>query len=98
VNDGAVIPWGHRSVRGDRSPRPDRAATRARAGFRPSAEEVAEWRGVSPDTVGEWCRLGRIRATKRESGQGPARPWLIAHAELERLENEGLLPLRIVMD
>ncbi len=60
--------------------------------------EVAERRGVGEDTVREWCRLGRIRAEKRRSGQGPARPWMIAHAELERIANEGLLPLRIVRD
>jgi excisionase family DNA binding protein len=63
-----------------------------------TTEEVAERRGVSADTVREWCRYKRIRAEKRQTGQGPARPWMIAHAELERLLNEGLLPLRIVGD
>jgi excisionase family DNA binding protein len=60
--------------------------------------EVAERMGVTDDTVREWCRLRRIRAEKRQSGQGPARPWMIAHPQLERLVNEGLLPLRIVRD
>jgi hypothetical protein len=60
--------------------------------------EVAERAGVTEDTVREWCRFGRVAAEKRESGQGPARPWMIAHAELERLLNNGLRPLRIVRD
>jgi hypothetical protein len=60
--------------------------------------EVVERQGVAEDTVREWCRFGRIHAEKRKSGQGPARPWMIAHAELERLSNEGLLPLRIARD
>jgi transposase len=60
--------------------------------------EVAARKGVGEDTVREWARLGRIRAEKRKSGQGPARPWMISHAELEQLLNEGLLPLRVVRD
>jgi hypothetical protein len=52
--------------------------------------------GMAEDTVREWCRLGRIRAEKRRSGQGSAWPGMVSHVELERLRNEGLLPLRIV--
>jgi hypothetical protein len=60
--------------------------------------EVAARKGVTEATIREACRLGRIRAEKRKSGQGPARPWMISHVELERYLNEGLLPLRLVRD
>jgi hypothetical protein len=60
--------------------------------------EVAARKVVTEDTIRQECRLGRIRAEKRKSGQGPARPWMILHVELERYLNEGLLPLRLVRD
>lgn len=43
-------------------------------------------------TVREWCRLGRVRAEKKKAGRGPASEWMISHAELTRVRNEGLLP------
>jgi hypothetical protein len=46
----------------------------------------AEW------TVREWCRLGRVHADKRACGRGTSQEWIISHAELERIRNEGLLP------
>lgn len=58
-----------------------------------STDEVAEILSVTPFTAREWCRLGRVHATKRRSGQGRARPWMISHEELTRIKNEGLLPL-----
>jgi hypothetical protein len=45
-------------------------------------------------TVREWCRLGRVEAKKRQCGRGFSQEWIIAHAELQRVRNEGLLPLQ----
>ncbi|MBM4073198.1 MAG: helix-turn-helix domain-containing protein [Planctomycetes bacterium] len=54
--------------------------------------EVAEFLGKSEFTVREWCRLGRVRASKRKCGRGLSQEWIVAHEELERYRNEGLLP------
>lgn len=58
-----------------------------------STHEVAEILGKAEFTVREWCRLGRIHAEKRNSGRGKFHAWVIAHAELQRLQREGLLPV-----
>ena len=58
-----------------------------------STDEVADVLGQAPYTVREWCRYRRVRAEKRASGSGKARPWMISHAELTRIRNEGILPL-----
>lgn len=55
--------------------------------------EVAGILGKAEFTVREWCRLGRIRATKRRSGRGAHPAWVIAHDELQRFRREGLLPI-----
>src|SRR5262245_58340102 len=57
-----------------------------------STAEVAVILGRAEFTVREWCRLGRVRAEKKKSGRGPASEWIISHAELTRVRNEGLLP------
>lgn len=56
-----------------------------------SVEEVARTIGRSPFTCREWCRLGRIRARKKESGRGAHAAWAISHDELQRYQREGLL-------
>jgi Helix-turn-helix domain len=56
--------------------------------------EVAERLGKAEFTVRQWCRFGRVHARKRACGRGPTQEWVIPHEELQRLENEGLLPLR----
>ncbi len=57
-----------------------------------STAEVAGLLGRAEFTVREWCRLGRVRAEKKKSGRGPTSEWIISHAELTRVRNEGLLP------
>lgn len=57
-----------------------------------STADVARLLGKAEFTVREWCRLGRIRAEKRNCGRGNAKEWMIAHDELQRIQAEGLLP------
>ncbi len=57
-----------------------------------STAEVAKILNRAEFTVREWCRNGRILAEKRASGRGISKEWMIAHEELERIRNEGLLP------
>lgn len=57
-----------------------------------STAEVAALLGKAEFTVREWCRLGRVDAEKKKSGRGPASEWIISHAELTRVRNEGLRP------
>jgi len=58
-----------------------------------STDQVARLVGKSEFTVREWARLKRIRAEKRSSGRGAHASWAISHAELMRLQREGLLPI-----
>lgn len=57
-----------------------------------STAEVATTLGKAEFTVREWCRLGRVHAEKKKSGRGVASEWIVSHAELTRIRNEGLLP------
>jgi hypothetical protein len=58
-----------------------------------TTEEAARFLGKAEFTVREWCRLGRIRAQKRQSGRGAFPAWVISHDELLRYQRDGLLPL-----
>ena len=58
-----------------------------------SIAEVAQILGRAEFTVREWCRLGRVSASKRKCGRGRAKEWIISHEELTRIQNEGLLPM-----
>jgi len=55
--------------------------------------EVAEIVDRSEYTVREWCRLGRVHGEKSQVGCGSATEWRISHDELERIRNEGPLPM-----
>ena len=57
-----------------------------------STAEVAAVLRRAEFTVREWCRLGRVRAEKKKCGRGPSSEWIVSHAELTRVRNEGLLP------
>lgn len=59
-----------------------------------SVEEFARIVSRADFTVREWCRHGRIKAEKKESGRGAHASWAISHEELLRFQREGLLPVR----
>ncbi|OAI40513.1 hypothetical protein AYO40_00790 [Planctomycetaceae bacterium SCGC AG-212-D15] len=59
-----------------------------------STEEAAKILGRAEFTVREWCRLGRVNAEKKGSGRGKYQSWVISHAELQRIQKDGLLPIR----
>jgi hypothetical protein len=54
---------------------------------------VAPLLGKAEYTVREWCRQGRVRAAKKSYARGAHAEWLIDHEELQRIRNEGLLPI-----
>lgn len=57
-----------------------------------STSEIAELLHKAEYTVREWCRCGRIHATKRRYARGAYPEWMISCEELLRIQNEGLLP------
>jgi len=57
-----------------------------------STEQAAQYLGKAHWTVREWCRLGRVHAEKRFNGRGKSPEWVLSHAELQRIQKEGLLP------
>jgi hypothetical protein len=59
-----------------------------------STHEVAEILQKTAWTVRQWCRMKRVNAQKRLCGRGPASEWMISRDELQRIRNEGLLPIR----
>jgi len=58
-----------------------------------TVEEAARALGKTTFTVREWCRLGRMNATKRAEKRGGAEMWNISAQEIDRVRNEGLLPV-----
>jgi hypothetical protein len=58
-----------------------------------TTEEFGRAVGKAEFTIREYCRLARLRAEKRQSGRGKYPQWVLSHAELERYQREGLLPV-----
>ena len=56
-----------------------------------TTQEFAEEVGKAECTVREWCRTGRVKAAKRQSGRGAYPQWVLSHAEMLRYQKEGLL-------
>ena len=56
-----------------------------------TTHEFARTIGKAEFTIREYCRLGRLRAEKRQSGRGAYPQWVLSNAELERYQREGLL-------
>lgn len=59
-----------------------------------SVDDFARLVDKAPFTVRQWANLGRIRATKALTRCGLSQEWRISHAELERYQREGLLPVK----
>lgn len=59
-----------------------------------TTREFARLAGKSEFTIREYCRLGRLKADKRQSGRGAYPQWVLSHDELERYRKNGLLPAR----
>ncbi len=59
-----------------------------------TTHEFAKIVGKAEFTIREYCRLGRLRAEKRQSGRGAYPQWVLSHAELLRYQREGLLRSR----
>jgi hypothetical protein len=59
-----------------------------------TTQEFAHAVGKAEFTIREHCRLGRLRAEKRQSGGGAHLQWVLSYAELERYRRHGLLPVR----
>ena len=59
-----------------------------------TTDEVAAILNKAPFTVREWCRHGRVQATKRACGRGTSKEWIISHDELMRIQAESLLAER----
>ena len=59
-----------------------------------TTQEFANAVGKAEFTIREYCRLGRLRAEKRQSGRGAYPQWVLSQAELERYRRNGLLPIQ----
>jgi hypothetical protein len=55
-----------------------------------SVEEFARLIGRSRVTCRQWCRFGRILASKKASGRGAYCGWAISNEEVLRYQREGL--------
>ena len=61
-----------------------------------SVEQFAAAVGLSEYSIREYARLGRLVASKKDSGRGAHCGWVLSNDELVRFQRDGLLPLREV--
>ena len=59
-----------------------------------TTHEFARATGKAEFTIREYCRLGRLKAEKRQSGRGAHPQWVLSHATLEHYRRNGLLPIQ----
>ena len=59
-----------------------------------TTQEFAKAVGKAEFTLREYCRLGRLRAEKRQSGRGKYPQWVLSNDELLRFQREGLLAVQ----
>ena len=59
-----------------------------------TTQEFAQTVGKAEFTIREYCRHGRLKAEKRQSGRGAHPQWVLSHSEMERYRRHGLLPVR----
>jgi hypothetical protein len=59
-----------------------------------TTQEFAKAVGKAEFTIREYCRLGRLRAEKRQSGRGKYPQWVLSNDELLRFQREGLLAVQ----
>jgi hypothetical protein len=59
-----------------------------------TTQEFAQEVSRAEFSIREYCRLGRLRAEKRQSGRGSYQQWVLSHSELERYRRHGLLPMQ----
>ncbi|WP_240911565.1 hypothetical protein [Paludisphaera soli] len=60
-----------------------------------STAEVAVIVGKAEKQVRNWCREGRVAATKRPVGRGTNKEWEVSHEELVRYQAHGLRPASV---
>lgn len=59
-----------------------------------TTQQFAKAVGKAEITIREYCRCGRLRAEKRQSGRGAHQEWILSNAELDRYRRHGLLPVQ----
>ena len=57
-----------------------------------STAELAHELGKAEWTIRNYCRLSRIKSSRRSCGRGRSKQYMISHEELQRIRNEGFLP------
>jgi hypothetical protein len=79
-----------KELRSETRAKPSEAAV---SRVRYSVEEVATMLCKSSYTIREHCRHGQINASKRAERRGSSAIWSISAEEIERIKNDGLLPM-----